>query len=253
MVTFLLKKSFFDYWDNLFKLLCVNLCLALLMALYFQLGYLQSGDYLGLVIIYLFNLLIGATSLVAWKISDYDFPKISLFLLAAKTVWKDALFFTVCFVLQVTILDHIIPFYLKLNSRLAGLSLAMLVFWVCAIWWVAMIYYYPLRLRLNFPVFKAARMSLLFFTDNLSLSLAILLISLVLLMLSLVTTMLLPGISFMLAFHQVAGRTLLLKYDYLANHRPANKKDIPWSLLLKDDLDIVGKRSLKEIIFPWKE
>jgi hypothetical protein len=253
MLFFLLKKSFFDYWDNLFKLLCVNLCLALLVALYIQLSFLRGGAYLGLVIIYLFNLLIGVTSVAVWKISDYDLPQISLFLLAAKTVWKDALFFTACFVLQASVLHHIIPFYLKLDSRFAGLSMAMLVFWVCAIWWVAMIYYYPLRLRLNFPVLKAARMSLMFLTDNFSLSLSIFLISSALLMLSLVTTMLLPGISFVLALHQVAGRTLLLKYDYLARHQPANKKEIPWGLLLKDDLDIVGRRSLKEIVFPWKE
>jgi hypothetical protein len=71
MIAFLLKKSFFDYWDNLYKLLCVNLCLAMLMALYIRLSSLQGGAYLGIVIIYIFNLLIGATSLVAKKISDY--------------------------------------------------------------------------------------------------------------------------------------------------------------------------------------
>jgi len=253
MITVLLKKSFLHYWDNLYKLLCVNLCLALLMALYVHLSFLQGGGYLGVVIIFLFNLLIAATSLMAREISDYDSPKISLFLLAAKTLWKDALFFTGWFVLHVTVLNHIIPFYLKLGSKLAGLSLAMLLFWVCAIWWMAMIYYYPLRLRLKCPVFKAAHKSLLLLTDNLSLSLAIVLFSSVFLILSLVTTMLMPGISFVLVFHQVAGRTLLLKYDYLESHPLENKNDVPWSLLLRDDLEIIGSRSLKEIIFPWKE
>jgi hypothetical protein len=174
-------------------------------------------------------------------------------LFAARTVWKDALFFTSCFVLQGTVLDRIIPFYLRQSGRLAGMSLAMLLFWVSVIWWVAMIYYYPLRLRMSFPVFKAVRKSLLLLMDNLSVSLSIFLISTVLLMLSLVTTMLLPGISFLLVFHQVAGRTLLLKYDYLNSHPLENRKDIPWSLLLDDDLVIIGRRSLKEIIFPWKE
>jgi hypothetical protein len=253
MTGFLLKKSFLLYWDNLYKLLCVNLCLTLLMAICIYLSSLQGGDYPSIVVIYFFNLLIGATSLVARKISDYDQAEISLFLLAAKTLWKDALFFTACLVLHVAVLNHLIPFYLRLGSKLAGLSLAMLLFWICAIWWVAMIYYYPLRLRLNLPVFKAAHNSLLLLTDNLSLSLAIFLLSSIFLVLSLVTSMLLPGISFVLVFHQVAGRTVLLKYDYLESHPLANKKDIPWSLLLKDDLEIIGKRSLKQIIFPWKE
>ena len=253
MTGFLLKKSFLLYWDNLYKLLCVNLCLTLLMAICIYLSSLQGGDYPGIVVIYFFNLLIGATSLVPRKISDYDQAEISLFLLAVKTLWKDALFFTACLVLHVAVLNHLIPFYLRLGSKLVGLSLAMLLFWICAIWWVAMIYYYPLRLRLNLPVFKAAHNSLLLLTDNLSLSLAIFLLSSIFLVLSLVTSMLLPGISFVLVFHQVAGRTVLLKYDYLESHPLANKKDIPWSLLLKDDLEIIGKRSLKQIIFPWKE
>ena len=138
-----------------------------------------------------------------------------------------------------------------MGSRLAGLFLAVLLFWVCVTWWVAMIYYYPVRLRLNLPVFAAARKAFLLLTDNLSLSFAIFLLSVVSLMLSLVTTMLLPGISLVLVFHQLAGRTLLLKYHYLESN-PKAKQDIPWSLLLKDDLEVIGGRPLKEIIFPWK-
>ena len=250
MITFLLRKSFLHCWDNLYTLLCVNLCLAMLMALYVYLASVQGG-FPGLVVLYLFNLLIGTTSVVAKKVSDYDPPDVSLFFLGAKTVWKDALFFTGCVALHGMVLNYIIPFYLALGSRLAGLFLAVLLFWVCVACWAAMIYYYPVRLRLNLPVFKAVRNAFLLFTDNLSLSFAIFLLSAVSLMLSLVTTMLLPGISLVLVFHQVAGRTLLLKYHYLKSH-PQAKKDIPWSLLLKDDLEVIGGRPLKEIIFPWK-
>ncbi len=253
MITFLLKKSFFDYWDNLYKLLIVNLCLALIMAFYALQSSMQGHGHIEIAIIYLFNLLIGATSRVAGKISDNDLPKVSLFIHATKTAWKDALFFTGAIVLQVKILDHIIPFYLKLSARLVGMSMGMLIFWICVIWWVAMIYYYPLRLRLNLSVFQAVYKSLQLFADNFTLSLAVFMVSSVLLMLSLVTAMLLPGISFLLVFHQVAVRTLLFKYDYMKNRSPADKKDIPWGFLLKEDLEIIGKRSLSEIIFPWKE
>jgi len=252
MITFLLRKSFLHCWDNLYTLLCVNLCLALLMALYIHLSSLQGGGYLGIVIIYLFNLLIGATSVAARRISDYELLEVRLLFLAARTVWKDALFFSACCVLQGTALSSIIPFYLTLGSRLAGLFLAMLLFLACAAWWVAMIYYYPVRLRLNLPVFKAARWAFLLFSDNLSLSLAIFLLSAASLALSLVTTMLLPGISLMLVFHQVAGRTLLRKYSYLES-QPQPRKNIPWNLLLKDDLAVISGRSLKAIILPWKE
>lgn len=252
MITFLLRKSFLHCWDNLYTLLCVNLCLALLVALYLYLASLQGGGYPGIVIIYLFNLLIGTASVAARKISDYDPPDVRLFFLGAKTVWKDALFFTACFVLQGTALSYIIPFYLTLGSGLAGLSLAMLLFWACAVWWVAMIHYYPVRLRLNLPISLAVRRAFLLLTGNLSLSCAIFLLSAAALMLSLVTAMLLPGMSLILVFHQVAGRTLLLKYQYLEGH-PQAREEIPWSRLLKDDLEFIGGRSVKGIVFPWKE
>jgi hypothetical protein len=252
MIPFVLRKSFLHCWDNLYTLLCVNLCLALLVALYIHQASLLGGGYPGLVIIYLFNLLIGTTSVAARKIADHDPPDVRLFFLGAKTVWKDALFFAACFVLHGMVFDHVIPFYLTLGSKLAGLLLAMLLFWVCVTWWLAMIYYYPVRLRLSLPIFSAVRRAFLLFTDNLSLSCAIFLLSAAALMLSLVTAMLLPGLSLVLVFHQVAGRTLLLKYDYLESH-PRARENIPWSLVLKDDLERLGGRSLKEIILPWKE
>jgi hypothetical protein len=252
MIPFLLRKSFLHCWDNLYKLMGVNLCLALLLALYWRLASLPSGGFLGLPIIYVFNLLIGATSVVAREISDYDVPEARLFLLAVKGVWKDALFFSVCFLLNGMLLDSILPFYLTLGSRIAGLLLAVLLFWACLAWWAAMVYYYPVRLRLNLPVFAAVRQAFLLFADNLAPSLAVFLLSAAALTLSLLTAMLLPGIALVLVFHQVAGRTLLLKYRYLDGH-PQAKGEIPWSLLLKDDLEVIGRRSLKGIVFPWKE
>ena len=253
MVNFLLRKSFYDYWDNLYKLLCINLCLALLMALYIHLVYLQGNVYLGIPIIFLFNLIIGAASMMGMEISDYKLPGFSLFLQGIKKLWVDALFFTACIALQTSIINHIIPFYLKLENKMAGLSLAMLVLWISTIWWAATIYYYPLRLRLKLSIIKAARQSLLLLADNLILSTGILLISFVLVMLSLATAMLLPGTTFLLVFYQVSGRTLLLKYRYLETHPTGEKKDIPWNDLLEDDLKIISRRSVKELIFPWKE
>jgi hypothetical protein len=253
MINFLLRKTFYDYWDNFYKLFCINFCLALLMALYIHLVYLQGYIYLGIPIIYLFNLLIGGASLMGLKISDYDLPGFKVFFQGIKSVWVDALFFTACIALQTSIANHIIPFYLKLGNKMIGLSLAILVLWISAIWWAATIYYYPLRFRLKLSVMKTARQSLLLLADNVILAVGILFTSFVLVMLSLATAMLLPGISFLLVYYHVATRTLLLKYNYLESHPKADKKSILWDRLLEDDMKIINRRSLKEIIFPWKE
>lgn len=46
---------------------------------------------------------------------------------------------------------------------------------------------------------------------------------------------------------------MIYKYEYLKNNPNSIKKYIPWNNLLKNEIKIVGKRTFKEIIFPWKQ
>jgi hypothetical protein len=43
----------------------------------------------------------------------------------------------------------------------------------------------------------------------------------------------------------------MVKYDYLEEHGQA--KSIPWEELLEDEEDKMGRRSLRGMIFPWKD
>ena len=49
----------------------------------------------------------------------------------------------------------------------------------------------------------------------------------------------------------------MYKYDWLEKNPGLDaktaRKSIPWDDLLSDDEDIVGDRSLKSFIFPWKD
>ena len=45
----------------------------------------------------------------------------------------------------------------------------------------------------------------------------------------------------------------LYKYDYLEENPDAKRNDIPWDALLIDERERVGKRTLRGMIFPWKE
>jgi hypothetical protein len=44
----------------------------------------------------------------------------------------------------------------------------------------------------------------------------------------------------------------MYKYDYLEKN-PGDRRRIPWDALLVEDRERVGKRTLKGMIFPWKE
>jgi len=48
-------------------------------------------------------------------------------------------------------------------------------------------------------------------------------------------------------------RLRLLKYDWLEAHPDANRKKIPWDELLIEEREKTGTRTLKNLIFPWKD
>jgi len=45
----------------------------------------------------------------------------------------------------------------------------------------------------------------------------------------------------------------LAKYDWMEANPEANHKKVPWAVLLAEDMERVGPRSLKGMIFPWKD
>ena len=47
-------------------------------------------------------------------------------------------------------------------------------------------------------------------------------------------------------------KLLMKKYDFLEENPDATKKDINWEDLLYEDKQLVGPRSIKNMIFPWK-
>ena len=54
-----------------------------------------------------------------------------------------------------------------------------------------------------------------------------------------------------------ALRILLYKYDYLEEHpeltTKKQRRQIPWDDLLFEDREIVGKRTIRNFLFPWKD
>ncbi|MCF6336254.1 MAG: hypothetical protein L3J12_10990, partial [Spirochaetales bacterium] len=77
--------------------------------------------------------------------------------------------------------------------------------------------------------------------------------SLIVLSLSVFTAFLIPGVTVILLAHQTAVKLRLYKYDYLEENKDTGRKNIPWNTLLFDEREKVGKRTLKGMIFPWKE
>jgi hypothetical protein len=62
-----------------------------------------------------------------------------------------------------------------------------------------------------------------------------------------------PGVGGLLLGQSVALKLLMYKYDWLEENPEGDRKHVPWDELLYEERESVGHRSLKGMIFPWKD
>jgi hypothetical protein len=257
MIGFFLKKSFFDGWDNLFSILFLNLgfiaAAAFGILLPEALG-LSGAAFFAFVAVALAAASVWASTCVYALKGVSDFGSFRLRELGGflrqglvPGLQVGAIVVAGYFVLSVGL-----PFYIGLGGMLGALA-AGLVFWCAAVAAFALQYYIPLRARLGGGLRKNLRKSFIIFFDNPGFSIFLFLYSAVNIGLSLVLAFLLPGLAGVALALNVALRLRLYKYDWLEEHPEANRREVPWDELLTEDRDLVGKRTLKGMFFPWKE
>jgi hypothetical protein len=255
MLGFVLKKTFFDLWDNLFKLALINMGFMLSLAwplgllLLFEnspvlaLGGLLSG------IIWCFVYL-SAASWTVKEISGYGNFGFRDFFASFKSAWPYGLM-AGCLVSVLILLGFYgIPFYLALSSPL-GIIPAALIFWTLVICFLALQFYFSVRNRLDRRPLKIIKKCFLILLDNPGFCIASGVIGFLLSLFSLVPLLLFPGPAGVLLFFDEALRLRILKYDWLEEHPDGGRK-IPWDALLMEEREKTGTRSLKNFIFPWK-
>lgn len=254
---FLIKKTFFDMWDNMLTVFLLNIGFVLVAAGMLYLPYLTSFSvvlsYISLAIgIICFFLYTGAASMVARNIVDYQRTEFKEFFSYFKSTWKPSLLLSGLMILQVFVVLVAFPFYLSMGGLL-GVAAVALIFWVSLFFWVANQYYFPVRARLDDGLRKIIRKTFVLFFDNTMFSLMLAVGTVAIFVLSGFTAFLLPGLGSILIWHQAGLKLRLLKYDYLEESPEAERKNIPWDALLIDEKERVGHRTLRGMIFPWKE
>lgn len=261
MIGFFIKKSFFDGWDNLLSLLLVNLGhIALLLAALAVWGYVQSlplALLLMAVLILLWSFYCGGASAAAKRFAAYGKGDWRSFgqgigrhlghCLLSFGVAAAAL---VCLVLG-------IPFYLQTLGGLAGVALAAFMFWLVVFVGLAMQYFFPLAqtFEKDRPL-KTFKKCFYVLAGNFGFSVFLAFHTIANLALSLVLALMLPGLAGVQLSQAVALRLILLKYDWLEDHpdlSPKERRRPPWDEILVEEREAVGHRTLKGMIFPWKE
>ncbi len=256
MFGFLIKKAFFDLWDNLIRIVILNLGFILLLAVlvYFPLLFKNSPPlffaFLG-VGLALLSVYTGVVSWMVAQLADYRKPETGEILGALKRTWPTSLLFAGLNLLLVFLLSVAFPVYGGLKSFLGPLASSFL-FWVLIFWVLASQYYFSIQSRLDRRFLKMLKKGFLLFLDNPGFTFGLFLGSLLVFALSVFTAFLLPGIAAILLWQNIGLKLRMYKYDHLEKN-PGDRRHIPWDALLVEDRERVGKRTLKGMIFPWKE
>jgi len=257
MFGFFVKKAFFDMWDNLFRIIIMNTGFILVLAIFFLLAPL----FLGIPVLFFATLALGAAILAVYTgavskmcaaIADYGQPGFADFLRFVKESWGSSLVLACVLVVYAFVVSVAFRFYGGLKNLAGPLAVAVL-FWITVAWALASQYYFPIQSRLDRKFRKIFRKTFLLFFDNPAFSIALFICALLVLVISAFTALLVPGLSAVLLWWNVAFKLRLYKYDWLEQNPGVDRRRVPWDALLVEDRERVGKRTLKGMIFPWKE
>ena len=257
MIGFLIKKNFFDLWDNLFKVAIINIgFVASLSFPVFVPPLFSSLPVLGMATM-LIGLLwcfvyLSAAALSLKAISDYSSFGFAEFFANLKIIWPVGLVLGGIVFMGYILCSMIIPFYLSMNSMI-GLLLAAVIFWSMVVAVLALQFFFAVRARLDSKITKIIKKCFIIFFDNPMFCIFSLIHNLAVLILSMFLAFLFPGPAGILLFLDEGLRLRLMKYDWLEANPGANRREIPWDALLIDEREKTGTRSLKSFIFPWKD
>lgn len=255
---FLIKKAFFDGWDNLIGLIIFNV--GYLLILFLLMGSMTLGQYsmvytfLGLVVVaLLYSVYSGGVSHVTCGYADYQRDSFVSFKKGIIRNWKHSLLYFFVNLIMLSIAILVIPFYYSM-ANMVGLIIAVLLFWIEVILLLAMPYYFPLTERLpgDRPL-KTFKKCFIILGDNMLFSVFYGIYHLIMFALTIASIGLIPGYAGMMLAHQDAIKLRMMKYDYLEENPDADRKHLPWADLLYDEEEKVGPRTLKGMIFPWKD
>jgi hypothetical protein len=256
MFGFLIRKTIYDMWDNMFRVVLVNLGFIAAASIPVFIPELIHILPLSIAIrimgIFLCSVYLAMAALSVKSISDYGSFGFAGFVKTFKDALPAGIVMGFMLLLLFLMVVMVIPFYMSITSPL-GLVLAAFVFWVLIFALLSFQFYFAVRARLGSNLFKNLKKCLLIFFDNSGLAIFSMFHNILALVLSVPFAFMLPGVCGIQLFLDEALRLRLLKYDWLEANPDANRKKIPWDALLIEEREKTGTRTFRNFIFPWKD
>jgi hypothetical protein len=260
MIGFLLRKTLYDLWDNLFRIVLINIGFLAVTAIPVFLPRLAAkfinATPLEIALtaagILCCSVYLSAAAHSLKSISDYGSFGFGDFLRGFKNAWPSGVVMGIFVFALFFVISFVIPFYLSIESPV-GLLLGMIVFWAVIFALLSFQFYFTVCARLSTNLIKVFKKCMLVSLDNSGLALFLLLHNFIVLIISVFLAFIFPGPAGVLLYLDEALRLRLLKYDWLEANPGADRRKIPWDALLIEEREKTGTRTLKNFIFPWKD
>lgn len=258
MIGFLIKKSFFDGWDNLLTLVVLNLGYLIAFGLLLLASMLSETSVLlwllfvvlALFFISIYNLGVNAQT---FAYSRYKREGFKAFFRAIKEHFTHGLlYFAILIVISLCAL-YVIPFYFNM-SNMIGYLLGMILVWAIVAFLLALQYYFAMCFycEADSP-FVTLRKCFGLVADNIGVTFFLVFKTLLDLVITVFTATIMPGFAGISLARMDAVKLLLKKYEFLDQNPGSTRKDLNWEDLLYEERELVGPRSLKGMLFPWKD
>ncbi len=257
MIGFFIKKAFFDGWDNLYLLAGLNAVFLGVLLLFFAVP-MALGAPTWLIVV------LAALAIVALSVWDTTVTDAMYAIADSKSVHfsdlkaalsrslKVGLFMGGIHLLFAVGLVVALPFYFGQKAMWAVFAGGVL-FWTMILAILILQYVPAVCARDGGTPRQALKTALYLFVDNPGFSIFLLLWRIFTFAVSVLTMLLAPGPAGAALASAVAVRLRMKKYRYLKENPGADRRRIPWDELLQEEKELVGKRTLKGMIFPWKD
>lgn len=265
MLVFVLKKWFFDLWDNLFRIVLLNLGMLLGMVPAVLVLGVDSLSVAAKVAVVCLNLLwlcayLAACSRLLQPVTDGRELEVSGLAAALRRSWLHGLVLALAWSGLAVLAGLTVQAFgasgegsLVFGSDVIFLLLNGLLFWLVLGVILCLLFFLPAASRLGEKPARAICRSAMFVLDNPLFSLLLLCMVLAGLAASAFLAFLLPGPLGMLLFVEEAFRLRLLKYDYLQQNGVQRLGRHEWKRILSAEKETLGNRSLRNLLFPWKD
>lgn len=255
MFAFLLKRSFWNYIDNLAPSFLINiLFFAISAGAGFALYYMPALLWLQAIVLACYILLIGQILLLSAYLAHRARIK-KPFGISQVVQWLkngSVRGIPLSFIIMVMcLLGYIsLPFYINMGG-VPGAAGAALVSWVLILLGSSFLYFLPQRVVAKERFVVSLSKSLVFLFGHPLLTLVAILASLFQLVLSLLFLFIIPGITSISALSETLLFLVEKEREWMENNRGASRKEVPWHDLLEEESRDLN-RSFIETFFPFR-